>query len=374
MLLVLLLLSALALAFANGANDNFKATATLYGSGNLDFDASRRLATIAQVGGSLASVFWAQALLRSFGGKGLVPDAVVADPVFLFAVGTGAAATVLLATRVGLPVSTTHALVGGLVGAGVSLSPASISWSALTGQFVVPLLASPLLALAATSFLYPLVHRARRRFGIEASTCLCVGPVSEPVRAGASGALVIARTGLVLTLDEAAQCRKLYSGNFLGAPAQAIADRLHQGSAVALGFARGLNDTPKVLALVVTAGWSGLDPRLSLGIVAVVMAVGGWLRAERVAETLSHRITSISPGQGLLANSVASSLVICASLAGSPVSTTHVSTGSIFGIGLWNEATDWKVVGGIVAAWLGTLPLAAAIATGVALLASRGIV
>ena len=232
----------------------------------------------------------------------------------------------------------------------------------------------PLSALAATSGLYPLAHGLRQRIGIEASTCLCVGAVPEPVHIGVEGALVVSRTGLVLAVDEAAQCRELYAGNFLGWSAQAIADRLHQGSAVALGFARGLNDTPKVLALVLTAGWSGVDARLALGFVAVVMAVGGWLRSRRVAETLSHRITTITPGQGLVANSIASGLVICASLAGSPVSTTHVSTGAIFGVGLRNETTDWNVVRGIVAAWVGTLPLAAALAAGVAWIASRGMV
>jgi PiT family inorganic phosphate transporter len=143
-------------------------------------------------------------------------------------------------------------------------------------------------------------------------------------------------------------------------------DRLHQVSAFSLGFARGLNDTPKVLALLVTAGWSGFDPRLSLGIIAGAMALGGYLRARRVAETLAHGITSLTHGQGLLANSIASSLVIAASLLGSPVSTTHVSTGAIFGIGLWNEATDWSTVRGIVLAWIGTLPVAAAMAASVA--------
>jgi PiT family inorganic phosphate transporter len=85
-----------------------------------------------------------------------------------------------------------------------------------------------------------------------------------------------------------------------------------------------------------------------------------------VAETLAHRITSLSHGQGLLANGIASSLVIGASLLGSPVSTTHVSTGALFGIGCWSERTDWRMVGGILAAWVATLPLAAALAAAAA--------
>lgn len=369
-LATVLLLAALALAFANGANDNFKATATLHGAGDLDFAAARRLATVAQLAGSLASLFWASALLKAFGGKGLVPDAVVADPGFLLAVGLGAAATVLLATRLGLPISTTHALVGGLVGAGVLLSPSPIAWDALRGTFVLPLLSSPLVALLAASLLYPMAHQLRRRSGVEAAPCLCVGTVQTPVCVGSDGTLVQASTGIVLSVDEMAACRTLYSGSYLGIPLQALADRLHRVSAFSLGFARGLNDTPKIVALVLAAGASGLDGRAALAIVALAMAVGGWLGAERVADTLSHRITSMSPGQGLVANSIASALVIGASLLGSPVSTTHVSTGALFGIGLWNRSTDWRVVGGIVIAWLVTLPLAAACAAGIAFVVS----
>lgn len=368
MLIVFLLLAALALAYANGANDNFKATATLYGTGNLAYGPARRLATVAQVAGSLASVVWAEALLRTFGGKGLVPDAVVGDPTFLAAVGAGAAITVLLATRLGFPISTTHALVGGLAGAGLALAPGQLSWAALGGSYFLPLLLSPLLALGFASVLYPLMRGTRRLFGIDSNTCICVGESRDPVHQMANGVWVVERTGLELSIDQVENCRDFYTGEALGVSVQAIVDRLHQASAFALGFARGLNDTPKILALLVTAGWSGLDPRLSLGVIAGAMALGGYLRARRVAETLAHGITTLSHGQGLLANSIASGLVISASLLGSPVSTTHVSVGALFGIGLWNESTDWSKVTGIVAAWVGTLPLAGVLAAAIAYL------
>ena len=84
-----------------------------------DRAATRRLATFAQLAGSLTSVGLAHALMRTFTGKGLVPDQVVGDPVFLVAVGAGASAAVLLATRLGLPISTTHVSTGSLLGIGL---------------------------------------------------------------------------------------------------------------------------------------------------------------------------------------------------------------------------------------------------------------
>jgi len=317
MLIALLLIGTVVLAWANGANDNFKAVATLYGSGTLDYKQSLRVATGAQVAGSLASVVLAGALVKAFGGKGLVPDAVVGDPGFVLSVATGSAATVLIATRVGIPVSTTHAIVGALVGAGLWFDPSQLAWERLGATFVGPLLVSPLLALGAAAALYPLATAARRRF-------------TSDGRAALAGAEAL--------------------------------DRLHVASGLSLGFARGLNDTPKVLGLVAAAGWTGVHPRVALVAIATAMAVGGVVQARRVAETLGHRITTMSRGQGLLANLTGSALVIGASLLGMPVSTTHVSTGAIFGIGLHTGTADWRVVGAIVAAWGLTLPLSAAFA------------
>lgn len=368
MTLALLIVAAITLAFANGANDNFKAAATVYGAGVLDYDRARRLATVAQLAGSAASVLLAGSLLRAFGGKGLLPPEVVGDPRFLVAVAAGAAATVLMATRAGLPISTTHALVGGLAGAGLVMTPAQLSWSALGGSYFLPLLISPLLATAAAGAVYPLAHCARRALGIRSDTCVCIGDQRIPVDITPDGAFVMKQTGIPLTVAEMETCRLAYGGHWMGTSVQTIMDRLHEGSAFSLGFARALNDTPKVLALLVAAGWSRIDPQLSLVVIASAMAIGGWFRARRVAETLSHRITSLTHGQGLLANGVASSLVIGASLLGSPVSTTHVSTGALIGIGMWNDTTEWRMISGILAAWLATLPMAAALAGATALM------
>ena len=223
------------------------------------------------------------------------------------------------------------------------------------------LLNDVMLAVLVAGGIYPVLSHMRKRLGVDEVTCLCVTETAEAVESRSDGTLVLARTGVVLTVDEVARCRNLYSGSVFGVSAARTVDSLHGFSAFALGVARGLNDTPKVLGLLVAAAWSGLNPRASLVIVAIAMAIGGVLASRRVAETLGHRITEMNLGQGFVANAVASALVIGASFLGAAVSTTHVSTGAIFGIGLWTRRAHPSVVGQIALAWIVTLPLGAAI-------------
>ena len=147
MTLLVIIGTGLLLAYANGANDNFKGVATLLGSHTTSYRRALIWATVTTALGSVTALALARGLLEAFRGKGLVPPEVVADPSFSMAVALAAGATVLLATRLGLPVSTTHALIGGLVGAGLLASPDGLAGSKLLRGFVLPLLASPLLAI-----------------------------------------------------------------------------------------------------------------------------------------------------------------------------------------------------------------------------------
>ena len=100
------------------------------------------------------------------------------------------------------------------------------------------------------------------------------------------------------------------------------------------------------------------SPWFALAGVAVVMMAGGILSTRRVAETMALKVTKLNPGQGFTANLITSFLVIVASKMRVPVSTTHVSCGSLFGIGTVTGEGHWKTIAGIVASWVLTLPIA----------------
>ena len=117
---IILLLTIWFLAYSNGANDNFKGVATLFGSDTLNYKKAIWWATGTTFAGSIASIFFASALVKNFSGKGLVPDIVASSPEFLTAVGIGAGLTVFLATLTGFPISTTHSLTGALTGTGIT--------------------------------------------------------------------------------------------------------------------------------------------------------------------------------------------------------------------------------------------------------------
>jgi PiT family inorganic phosphate transporter len=355
-----IVLAVVFLAYTNGANDNFKGVATLYGSGTCGYRTALFWATGTTLAGSLLALLLAHGLVDAFKGKGLVPDAVITQPRFLVAVSLGGALTVLLATRLGLPVSTTHALTGSLLGAGLLAAQGDVRFATLGSTFVAPLLFAPLASMVLAVVLYLLFRDARRHSGVSSNTCVCVGGITEEVLARPDGTLLLVRTGAVLEVGTATECRTRYAGRMAGVEVGPALDGLHYLSGGAVGFARGLNDTPKMVALLLAG--EALHPLAGLVAVAVAMSVGGVLGARRVAETMSRKITRMSPGQGLTANLVTAFMVTVASRLGLPVSTTHVSVGSLFGIGLVNGIARLRTILSILLAWVTTLPLGAALA------------
>ena len=345
------------LAYSNGANDNFKGVASLYGSRTCGYRTAISWATVTTFAGSVTALFPAQVLLQKFSGKGLVPDALVASPHFVLAVALGAGATVILATLLGFPISTTHGLTGALVGAGLASSAGAVNFALLGKTFVLPLVISPLLAVATGGAVYLAFRFARLQLGVTKEMCVCAGveqlglPLPQPNGVFATQTLPT----ISVVVDNPSACAQRYSGTVLGVNAGRLLDSLHFLSAGAVSFARGLNDTPKIAALLLVA--AALDIRW--GLVAIAIAVGGLLNAGRVAETMSHKITGMNPGQGFAANLSTAMLVTTASFHGLPVSTTHVSVGSLLGMGIVTGQTKWKPVIGVLASWVVTLPCAA---------------
>jgi PiT family inorganic phosphate transporter len=363
MIFVLLFVATCFLAYSNGANDNFKGVASLFGSRTCSYGSAITWATITTLAGSIMSIFLAQTLLKKFSGKGIVPDQFVGSEYFVLAAAIGAGLTVILATLTGFPISTTHALTGAIIGCGLVAVGPAVNFGALGQGFVLPLLLSPVLAAAIAGILYILFRAFRLATGITKEWCICLGAEEKIVALPQPSSFLALRSVgsiITLTVDEQESCRERYTGSFAGIDAQQLMGAGHFLSAGTVSFARGLNDTPKIVALLLL--WKAFDPRWGFAAVALTMAIGGLLNARKVAETMSKKITTMNPGQGFTANLTTAILVVLASLFGLPVSTTHVSVGSLFGIGLTTGKANPRVVSAIVFSWLITLPCAAILA------------
>lgn len=359
---VFILLATLFLAYANGANDNFKGVATLYGSGTTNYKKSLVYATMTTALGSLMALYLASELIIVFKGKGLVPDEVIQMQNFPLAVGIGAALTVMSATFFNLPVSTTHALIGALAGAGWVSSETGIYWDILSKAYFLPLVAGPILSVVLALIIYPLFKKIRKKLNIDQETCFCVG---EKIIATAQGHGVTKEhfennyhTSLVLpeaVVASQTYCHSSYTGKLAGISARNVLNGLHYLSSGLVCFSRGLNDTPKITALLLIG--SRFDLKISILVVSIAMAVGGLIHSKRIAVTMGEKVTAMNPGQAFTANLITGLMVLVASRFGVPVSTTHVSCGSIFGIGISTKNIDLKVLSHIILAWVTTLPL-----------------
>lgn len=348
-----LILLTLLLAFANGANDVSKGIATLVGSGVSNYRRAVMWGSLCTTAGALTAGFASQALVATFSGKGILVHPSSA-PSFLLAVAIGAIGWLLVATGSGLPVSTTHSIAGALIGAAiVSAGSHQIMWTAIGAKIVLPLAASPLMSFILLIAVLPLVQPLFRRFD---RYCVCVE-----------------QRDLVAVTPEGVSFRDSFSAVEAGQAEScstavvrfSAIDTLHWISSGAASFFRGLNDTPKILALGIAAAAAfGIARGPAYAFIALAMGVGSLVAGFRVTRTLAEKITPITPANGFAANAVTSILVGVASKFALPVSTTHVSSGAIIGVGLSGarRSVRWKTVGELLLAWIVTLPVSALIA------------
>jgi phosphate/sulfate permease len=305
------LTAAAGLAFANGANDISKSIATLVGSGESDYKKAVIVTSLAVAAGAVLASAWAVKMTLLFT-KGMLSPQVQLNWTFALAILAGAVGWVLLAARIGMPVSTTHAIVGATLLTGVyAFGFDQVLWGSVWKKVALPLLLSPLAAFGASWLAFRFLNWL---------------------------------------------CREKYCLNCHWA---------HWASAVSSAFARGLNDTPKIAGLgfffyALTDPSVTVAPRWFFLVLAAANALGGIVMGLRVTETLAHKVTKLDHLEGFAANLATSAMVVATAIHGFPVSTTHVSSSAILGMGLrkGGGGVNARVAGEIALAWLVTLPVA----------------
>lgn len=356
-LAISLLLAVLLLAYGNGANDISKGIATLAGSGSVKDRTAILWGTITTVLGALAAIGMTATLVHTFS-SGMITRPVTAS-AFPLAVALGACGWLFIATITGLPVSTTHAIAGALVGAGLALfGIEGIAWTPLFKRIALPLALSPLVSFGLAQLLFPMTRRA---LGRAQQFCVCMEVQYIAPIALKNEVLALQRASAEIIIDKDESCNRTISG-----PLKLnVIDSLHWLTSGMTSFARGMNDTPKIAALLFGAGsLSAMNNNAGLfGMVAFAMALGSLFSGRRVLHTLARKIATIDPLTGFTANLGSAALIIAGTLYGLPLSTTHVTTSAIVGIGSRTQGgARWRVVRDILFAWLVTLPAAALIA------------
>jgi len=382
---------ALYMAWAIGANDVANAMGTSVGSGALTIKRAVIVAAVFEFAGAFLAGGHVTDTVR----KGILETSLLTpDQLMWGMLGALASAGTLLiaATRIGLPVSTTHAIVGSIVGFGsVAIGAETVEWGRVS-LIAVSWLTSPLLGAIVAYLVFSLVRR------------LILNQENPVVAAQTWGPLfffmvffVIAMVtvfkglknlGLDLALPQAMLAAAAFGG--LGALAGRIFLRrvrlsadvrplqnverifsvLQVLTACAVAFAHGSNDVANAigpLAAVVNvvqgadlASKAPVEPwMLIVGGLGIVLGLATW--GYRVMETVGKKITQLTPSSGFAATLAAAFTVVIASRMGIPVSTTHILVGSVLGVGLARGigAIDLRVVGRIIVSWVLTLPIAA---------------
>lgn len=316
------LLLTLGLAAANGANDVSKGVATLAGAGVARYRTAILWGTGSTFVGAIASAAFAERISLLFS-RGIV--AVPPTPVFALAVLVGATAWVCFATATRLPVSTTHAIVGALIGAGLELSPGAVNWAVILTNVAGPLLLSVGIAYLG-SFVLGWVPFGR----VE---CTCVDLAGQLRLIEGAGQAMAVSAGLMLPMLAVRTGTNTECSMHGAGRVRLTLSGAHWLTSGGTSLARGLNDTPKIVAIGTFALVpSGGDADWLVGAVAAAMGFGALVAGMRVARSLGEKVVRMDHLEGFRANLATAFLVGAGANLGLPMSTTHVATGAIMGL------------------------------------------
>jgi PiT family inorganic phosphate transporter len=309
----LVIITGLVFDFTNGFHDTANAMATSIATGALRPRLAVGLSAVLNLLGAFLSVQVAKTIA-----SGIVNDKLV-TPSIVFAGLVGAILWNLATWYLGLPSSSSHALIGGLIGATwVAAGGNAVRFGQIVEKVVVPAVASPLIA------------------GLIAAIGVWVAiRISAGGRADATG-------------------RGFRSGQVV--------------SASAVSLAHGTNDAQKTMGVItlvlISAGQlptGASPPWWVITTSGLVIAAGTYLGGWRIIRTVGHRLTHIESPQGFAAETSAATVILTSAHLGYALSTTQVASGAVVGVGVGSEArkVHWGVVGQMVLAWVFTLPAAA---------------
>ncbi|MGE3341260.1 MAG: anion permease [Candidatus Altimarinota bacterium] len=297
--------------FYNGANDCANSIATTVSTRILTPFKAVLLAAVLNFAGALVTSEVAKTI-----GKGLVAEEFMTPLVIISAI-CGAVAWAAIATHRGIPVSITHCIIGGVIGAGIaSAGLEAITWSKLQ-KVVIGMITSPIGGFFAAFFLLLLVFQIFKN--------------THPAKANA----ILGKSQLL--------------------------------SAGFMAFTHGMNDAQNAMGIITIALLSGgFIPTFEVPLwvmlgSAFFMGVGTLYGGKKVIQTMGLKMVKIKPAQGFAAETASGAVIMLSSFMGIPISTTHVISTAIMGVGSVKgfSAVKWGIVGNIVIAWVMTIPIAA---------------
>jgi PiT family inorganic phosphate transporter len=314
--LVLVVVTALAFDFTNGFHDTANAMATSIATKALKPKVAVGLAALLNFVGAFISLKVAATIAED------IVDPKAITPAIILAGLLGGIFWNLLTWRLSIPSSSSHALIGGVVGAViVAAGFDAVTVDGLVGKVIVPSVIAPILALAvAATATFIVYRRIQSRDPTENKHSFRVGQIA---------------------------------------------------SASLVALAHGTNDAQKTMGVITLAlianGNLSKDASVPTWVIvaaATAISLGTYLGGWRIIRTLGHRITRIETPQGFSAETTSAVVILAASQAGYPLSTTHVTSGGVMGSGLGKRAAEvhWNVAGQMAGAWLLTLPAAALVA------------
>jgi phosphate/sulfate permease len=316
-LVVVIVVVALGFDFTNGFHDSANAIATSISTRALTPRVALTMAAVMNVVGALISTKVAATV-----GKGIIdqPTHGTAGLVVVLAALLGAIVWNLGTWYFGLPSSSSHALIGGLVGAALAASE-TVKWQGVVDKVVVPMVLSPVIGFGLSYlFMLALLWAFRNAHAVRANRGFRWGQIA---------------------------------------------------SAATMAFGHGTQDAQKTMGVIaltlIVSGHLGANDAIPLWVIlsaAAAISAGTYSGGWRIMRTLGRRIFSLTPPSGFAAQTVASAVLLGTAHYGLPISTTHVITSSVMGVGATRRfsAVRWGVAGNIVFAWVLTIPAAAAVA------------